>query len=178
MTTTKKMLVCMCLTILTLTSQAQNWMTDNALWKVVSAPASNWTAAFYPSIAPDLKVDGVSKKFGGGFALFYPVTEYVRTGVRVDYLGDKLWMPSVDAQLQASVKLLNKVVVTPFVYGGIAAPIGGHDGDPVQAISGTGMTARLFEWKNGDICAGYAVEKWSGFEGLVHHPGIVLHWRF
>lgn len=140
--------------------------------------ATNWTFAAYPTYAPEAKNDkGLDAKWGGGIATLYNVSENVKTGMRVDYIGDKFFMPSANLQLQASITVF-KLKATPFLIGGVAMPINGTGDGTVAGIAGAGASVKIVSFKHGDFCLAGAVEKWTNIKGNVYHFGPVIHWSF
>lgn len=160
--------------------QGQTWSNLVSL-TAAADQAKSLTFVASPAYAPDIVVNGKKAPWGAALGLFYPVLDVgpVRglAGARVDWLADSFWAPSVDLQLQTSVKLFGKVDVTPFAVTGAIFPLGnsGRGRDAVGAIAGGGAGVRLWSWDNGKtrghISAGYAVEKWTNFDGLVHRIG-------
>jgi hypothetical protein len=143
--------------------------------------AGGLSFAAYPGFAPDLQVNGVSKSWGFGVAALYPLSKYAFTGVRIDYMGDAFFAPSVDVGFKADIQLFGHTV-TPFAIGGAIAPLQGA-GDKtkeVGAIVGSGFTSVI--WKSADgkkmVNLFYAVEHWTLFNGVVHRPGAAFSVKF
>lgn len=137
--------------------------------------------SIYPSFAPSITVNGVASKWGGGIAAMYPIADYTFAGVRLDYLGDQFWMPSVTVGLKADISILGKYTVTPFTEGGAIFPINGstQDGN-VGAIVGGGIKAHLWISADGkrSLDAFYVCEKWTLFQGVIHRPGLAFNLKF
>lgn len=135
----------------------------------------------YPGFAPDLQVNGVSKPWGFGVAALYPLNQYTFTGLRIDYMGDAFFAPSVDVGFKADIQLFGHTV-TPFAIGGAIAPLQGA-GDKTKeigAIVGSGFTSCV--WKSTDgkkaVNVFYAAEHWTLFNGVIHRPGVALTVKF
>lgn len=148
-----------------------------------SSQAKELTLAIAPSYAPDLMVDGKKAPWGLSVAAMYPVlTAGIltgETGVRMDWLADNLFAPELNVQFQTTMRWFDTVDVTPFVVTGAIFPFGqaGAD-DTVGAIVGGGIGVRLFTYKSMTVSAGYEVERWTCFPGLIHHVGGALTIRF
>lgn len=134
----------------------------------LSNTASNWYVAPYGIYSSD------TETFGAGIGVGYAITPNVVTVMRMDYLNDEIWMPSGSVQLQAPIRLMNRLQVTPFAFGGIATPLSGRGDDNRTAagIAGAGMATRF----NDHIGVIYDVEYWSNFSGPQHRFG--LFWKF
>jgi hypothetical protein len=134
----------------------------------LSVTASNWYVAPYGIYSSD------TESFGAGIGAGYSITPNVVTVMRIDYLNDEIWMPSGSLQLQAPIRLLNKLQVTPFAFGGIATPLSGRGDDNRTAagIAGAGFGARF----NDHLGLIYDVEYWSNFSGPQHRFGVF--WKF
>lgn len=150
------------------------------------------SVALYPGYAPDLKLGGVSKPWGGGVAVLYPVFEQGGEGFlsgfvggRLDYLADKFWAPSATVGLQAKLRIYG-VETTPFVIGGAIFPLGGagDQNGEVGAIVGGGLSVNVLKFGkqadgsyHGKLSLFYATEKWSNFDGIIHRPGVNISYR-
>lgn len=146
---------------------------------------SNWMIAPYGIFSTGSRTSGsdwVAGKhsIGAGIGVGYKVSEFVVPTMRLDYLDGELWMPSASLQLQAPIKLLNKVTLIPFVFGGLATPIAGKGKDNGTAIGiyGAGAAVRLdfiskstSKWVPIDVIADF--EKWGGFDGSQYRFGLV-----
>ena len=116
---------------------------------------SNWMTAVYGIASSD------GDMFGGGIALAYKLSDFAAPVLRLDYYDGRVWMPSGSLQLQAPIIFGGKVKFTPFVFGGIATPLGGTDQDgDVVGIFGLGAALSLTKKVSlvGDV------EKWTGFD--------------
>lgn len=127
--------------------------------------ATNWMIASYGIY------DAGQKEAGAGMGFGYKVSEYVVPTMRVDWLADKVWMPSASMQLQAPVRLLGKLDLVPFAFAGIATPISGRgdDNGEVTGIFGIGGAMRIT--RHWDVIGDY--EKWSGFKGSQYRFGLL-----
>lgn len=152
----------------------------------VQAGQTNWEVIPYGLYAPALK-----QKYGGGLALLYPLSTYVVTGARVDWVNGGFWMPSGNATLQLPIKLTSWLTITPFTYAGIGVPLGGaqvagfvlpgkpspdNNGQPT-AILGYGAAIDIYK-STGFIKHASLVgdaEKWTGFDGQQYRLGVALH---
>lgn len=140
----------------------------------LNSDATSLTLALSPSYAPDLKVNGVSKPWGAGLAVLYPVTDFGFVGARLDYLGGSLWTPSATVGLQYSKKVAGHQVTAFTVGGGILAAAGaGKQNGQVGAIYGGGIHANVmtFAGGRGSVDLFTEVEKWTIFEGLIYRFG-------
>lgn len=135
----------------------------------LSSTATNWLVAPYA-----IYVDDDVNQLGGGVAVMYSLSQYALTGLRMDYVHDELWMPSVNLTLQLPIKLANKVTVSPFAITGLATPLGGRGDDNGEAVAivGGGVAAQITK-KFGLV---YDAEMWTGFDGTQHRFG--LYWKF
>lgn len=134
-------------------------------FQFLTSSGSNWMVATYGIY------DMGTKEVGGGIGAGYRLSEFFIPTMRVDYLADRVWMPSASIQLQAPLRLMGKLDLVPFVFSGIATPISGRDEDnwDIQGIFGIGAAIRINEhW---DIIGDY--EKWGGFEGEQIRAGIL-----
>lgn len=134
----------------------------------LSNTASNWYVAPYGIYSSD------TETFGAGIGVGYSLSPYVVTVLRMDYINDNIWMPSGSVQLQAPVRLMNKVTAVPFGFGGLATPISGRGEDNTTAagIAGAGIGVR---WTD-HLGLIYDIEYWSNFSGPQHRFGI--YWKF
>lgn len=126
---------------------------------------SNWM------VAPYGIYDSGTKEYGAGICALYNLNPFVATGLRLDYVNGNVWMPSVQFQLQAPLKLFNKVTVVPFLTSGLATPLSGRGNDNLDPVGilGVGMALRVNEkW---DIVGDY--EKWTSFEGNQYRFGFL-----
>lgn len=152
---------------------------------------TNWYIGTYGLYAP-----GLQKKAGGGAAFLYPLSQYVVTGARVDYVNGGFWMPSGNATLQIPLKLSTWLTVTPFGYAGVGVPVSGatisgltlgaapkdNNGQPT-AILGYGVAADLWHattpgthWYSIDsIHVVVDRETWSGFTGYQYRAGLFFN---
>ena len=140
------------------------FFTDTINWL---AEGSNFIVVPYGIVS-----SGNNNKYeaGGGVALAYSISQYVVTGMRMEYLNKDFYQASFNGQLQVPITLFKKVTVVPFVLGGVATPFGaGSTGiNPVQGIVGAGMAVRLSsKW---DLISD--VEKWSAVPGQQYRFGI------
>ena len=96
------------------------------------------------------------KKFGGGLAVGYKLSDNVVPTLRIDYYDGRLWMPSGNLQLQVPFHL-GSVTIIPFAFTGVAVPINSGASDPVVGMVGTGGALKL--GKSFDLLADYEI--WS-----------------
>lgn len=149
-----------------------------------TSAARSLVFAFYPSFASKLvDADGNKNQWGFGAAALYPISQYVYTGIRVDYLAGEFWAPSINVGLKADVQIFGWNF-TPMVYSGGVVPLSGageKNGD-WGYILGAGAKARLWEGKVFGKAAAFdlaaTVEKWSQFDGEVLHiaPVFKITW--
>lgn len=149
-----------------------------------ASEARTLVLAAYPSYAPDLKLaNGKSASWGVGAAALYPVSQFVYTGIRVDYLGGSLWAPSINLGLKADVQIFG-LNFTPLAYTGAVVPLSGSgdtDGDFGYIIGG-GIKATLWKGtvfgKEASLDVAATAEKWSQFDGEVYHlaPVFRIKW--
>lgn len=136
---------------------------------------TNWDITVYGLYASKLK-----QQYGGGIGVFWPLSTYVVTGVRCDYLEGDFWMPVGNATLQLPVQLNSWLRVTPLVYAGIGVPItgaGSANGSAV-AIIGIGGALRLAGGKTWYLDAVIDQETWSGFAGKQDRVGFLFNKSF
>jgi hypothetical protein len=100
------------------------------------------------------------KKFGGGLALGYELSQNVVPFLRIENYNGDFFMPSGTVQLQVPIHL-GSFVMVPLAYTGIAVPLGDkHINDPVIGIVGTGGALRL--GKKFDLLAAYEIRSSVG----------------
>lgn len=151
---------------------------------------TNWLFEAHGLYAPQLQ-----KKYGGGIGIFFPLSQYVFTGIRLDYVDGGFYMPSGNAglQLPMTIPFIN-TKVTPFGYAGIGVPLSGATigsftipGKPptdnngqATAILGLGGAIRLYTSSDGNKLVDLAgdIEQWSGFPGNQYRGAIVFKWSF
>lgn len=126
------------------------------------AKDTNWTVIGYASHARGLLDEqGNKSEWGGGIAALYPLNDYVRTGVRLQYFAGDFYMPSVNLQLQSSYKPFGlPLVFTPVAFTGLATPINGsQDNGTIGSLFGIGASLKYPLTQHREIGAGYAIEK-------------------
>lgn len=163
--------------------RAQSWV---SLAQDIS-DAKQLTGVIYPGYAPNLKVNGVSKPWGLGVAILYPLGDYAFTGARLDFLGNNWFAPSVNVGLQAHLKVFG-FDVTPFTMGGAIMPLtgAGDKNTTVGAILGAGVTATVWQSKDSNgkpdgkaaLNIFGAVERWTLYDGQIYRPGVALTVHF
>lgn len=160
----------------------------------VKSGQTNWYFGSYAIYTPSL-----SKHVGAGISADYPLSQYIITGLRLDYVNGGFWMPSGNATFQLPLKLTSWLTVTPFAYAGIGIPISGSKVDGftlgnvpkdnsgnATAILGYGGSVSLYSrgrkdvnwW---DIDSVYLVgdrETWSGFSGQQYRAGLFFNKKF
>lgn len=153
----------------------------------ISDGGTNWQVATYGMYAEKLQ-----KKVGGGIGIFWPITQYVWTGVRVDYINGGLVLPSGNATVKTTIHPFSgwrDFAVTPFGYVGVGIPLSGatilsykipgkvitdNNGQPT-AILGTGLALTLIQGDRWDLSLVGDVETWSGFPGRQIRGGLDIH---
>lgn len=140
--------------------------------------------AVYPSYAPDLiNADGRKDQWGFGAAALYAVSQFVYTGLRVDYLAGEFWAPSINVGLKADVQVFG-LNFTPMAYTGAVVPLSGagdKNGDWGYIVGG-GVKARIWSGELFGKAASFdlaaTAEKWSQFDGEVYHiaPVFKIAW--
>ena len=144
-----------------------------------TSAAKSVVVAIYPSYAPELQVGGKKQQLGFGLAALYPVSQYVYTGIRVDYLGGNFWAPSINVGLKADVQLFG-VNITPMLYTGGVVPLSGAGDQNKDWGYITGGGAMVSVWKGtlfkkeASLTLAATAEKWSQFDGNVYHLAPVL----
>lgn len=129
---------------------------------------TNWAIAPYVTYAQS------TKEMGGGIAALVNITPYAASGLRLDYLGKKLWMPSINIQLQMPIHISGQLDVIPFALSGLATPLGGSakDNGTAQAIFGAGLAVKFSK----NIYVAWDYEKWTNYPGNQHRVAFI--WRF
>lgn len=170
------------------TNQATIASALGTIFTQFTSGGTNWYFPVYGTYASQLK-----EKWGGGFGAFYPLSDYILAGVRMDYIDDELWMPSGNATLQVPLHPFKWLTITPLGYAGIGIPISGatfgdytvpgsiHNNDgQVTAIYGYGVAVGIYKSKDAkwSLSAFWEHEKWSGFPGSQEHGGLALHVKF
>jgi hypothetical protein len=106
------------------------------------------TAAIYPSYSPGLVLDnGKKSEWGAGLALMYPLgTDHVMAGVRMDWIADAFWTPSVTISPNAQFQVLGQNF-TAFAIAGAIIPLdgAGSENGEVGATIGAGVYTTI--WK-------------------------------
>lgn len=149
---------------------ATNGIADTTFW----TDAMNWASqgSNFIVVPYGIVTTGNNGKYGagGGVALAYAVSQYLESGMRMEYLNKAFYQASFSGQIQVPITLFNKVTIVPFVLGGVAVPFGGGASSPgtVQGIAGTGLAVRLSSKVDliGDV------EKWSATPGQQFRFGI------
>jgi hypothetical protein len=160
----------------------------NTIVEAIKAGNTNWYFAAYGLYAPKL-----DQKYGGGIGAFYPLSKYIVTGLRMDYVDGGFWMPSGNATLQLPIKIFPWLTITPFGYAGIGIPISGatwgditipgnyhnNNGEPT-AILGYGAAVHLWGSKDNkyNIELVGDQESWSGFPGQQIRVGALFRVKF
>lgn len=164
---------------------------NNSVLKVIEFLATNqellntnrnWIFVPYASHAEGLlDSQGEDASWGGGVAALYPLNNYLRGGFRMQYFAGEWFMPSVNVQIQSSYKIFgSRASWTPFVFTGIATPIGGSsENGEIGALYGAGLSIKFPLGDKWEIGGGYAIESWSNLRvDHVDHFGIVLDFKF
>lgn len=125
----------------------------NAITEFLSNATSNIIVVPYGIASTDFK------KFGGGVALGYELSQNVVPFIRIENYNGDFFMPSGTIQLQAPIKF-GSFVLVPLVYTGVAVPLGSHSTDPVVGIVGTGGAIRL--GTKFDLIAAYEMRTSTG----------------
>lgn len=135
----------------------------------LSNTGTNWLVSPYA-----IYVDDDVNSMGGGIAAMYSLNEYALTGLRMDYVNEELWMPSINVTLQLPIKVAGKVTVAPFAISGLATPLDGRGDDNGEAVAivGAGLAVQVSK----SIGLVYDAEMWTGFSGTQHRFG--FYWKF
>jgi hypothetical protein len=100
------------------------------------------------------------KKFGGGVAIGYELSQNVVPFLRIENYNGDFFMPSGTVQLQVPFRFGGFTIV-PLAYTGVAVPLdNSHVNDPVVGIVGTGAAIRL--GAKLDLLASYEVRTSTG----------------
>lgn len=99
------------------------------------------------------------KKFGGGIAIGYKLSDNVVPYIRLENYNGDFFAPSGTIQLQVPVHF-GSFTVIPLAYTGVAIPLGKHAGDPVIGLVGTGAALRLNS--KFDLLAAYEMRSSAG----------------
>ena len=158
------------------------------LWDTLITANGKWLFEVHGLYAPKLQ-----NHYGGGFGVFYPLSEYVWAGPRVDWVDGGFYMASGTAGLQLPIRpfakfggLAAKLVLTPFVYGGVGLPLSGatvadftipgtvrNNNGQATVITGYGLAASVWQNKAGTMSFSFVGdrEKWTGFDGNQYRVG-------
>lgn len=149
-----------------------------------TSAAKTLVVAVYPTYAPQLlNARGEKDQWGFGAAALYPVSQFVYTGIRVDYLASEFWAPSINVGLKADVQVFG-LNFTPMAYTGAVVPLSGagdKNGDWGYIVGG-GVKARIWSGelfgKAASLDLAATAEKWSQFDGEVYHiaPVFKIAW--
>lgn len=189
----------------TVTGGANAATIQNGFTSIIGAltgKATNWYGAAYMLYASQL-----ANKVGAGVGVFYPVSDYLIGGVRLEYIDGGFYMPNGTITLQYPIYWLTNwmpsVVLRPFAYAGVGIPLSGativttagnvqipgtlryNNGQPT-AITGIGCEIDL--WKRSTPTTAWYQpasigiigdwERWSGFPGYQLRLGAEGHWKF
>src|SRR5678815_2312785 len=99
------------------------------------------------------------KKFGGGVAIGYQLSQNVVPFLRLENYNGDFFSPSGTVQLQVPVHL-GGLTLVPLAYTGVAVPLGKHANDPVIGLVGTGAALRL--GSKFDLIAAYEMRSSQG----------------
>lgn len=153
----------------------------------IKAGTSNWYFEAHGLYAPAL-----GRKYGAGLGAFYPISEYLVTGLRLDYVDGGFMMPSGNATLQLPLQVFSWLKVTPFGYAGIGIPLSGaniggtvvpgtvnNNGAPT-AILGYGAAVHLWKSEGGRVAISAIADRetWSGFPGQQFRFGAMFKVKF
>ncbi|MDE2104755.1 MAG: hypothetical protein KGL39_46390 [Patescibacteria group bacterium] len=154
---------------------------------------TNWWFEAHGLYAP-----GLQKKTGGGLGAFWNISQYVYTGVRIDYVNGGFWMPSGSATFQLPIQIFSWLQFAPLGYTGIGIPLSGatvgsvtlpgqtpkdNNGQPT-AILGYGAAIRIAninttsKWLPKHIDLIGDREIWTGFSGQQFRLGLTGNWTF
>ena len=151
---------------------------DIITFKKAAEQAKSLTLIVCPTYAPDLVVGGKHKPWGVSIAGVYPILDVgvVRTltGLRLDYLADRVWEPGLTVTPQIEFTLGKKVDCAVFGIAGAIFPFNQGTKDSVGAIYGVGFGANLLTYKSVSFGAGFKVEKWTPYDGVVWGVGCGL----
>ena len=155
--------------------------------------AGNLAVTLSPCYAPDVKDKaGNASQWGVSLAATYTFQDglgkFLFTGMRLDYLGNELWAPSVNGGLRADVQIFGHTI-TPVAYTGVVFPLSSLQDQvgSVGFIAGTGFKAELWHGtlfkKEASLFAGFAAEKWAmqddtRFSGVIYRGFVGLKVRF
>jgi len=184
-------LLAMALLTLGLSAQAQtNTPTiQGGVQEIVNAMETGRTNWYFT--AGGLYAPSLNKHYGGYVGAFYPLSTYVVTGMRLDYVDGGFWMPQGSATFQVPVKIFSWLTVTPFGYIGIGVPVSGatygdwtvpgnHSDNNGQATAIAGYGGAVHVYSKGNL--GFDLiadrEKWSGFDGYQFRFGALVHYLF
>lgn len=143
-----------------------------------------------------LYATALDNKWGGGVGAFYPLSNLIVAGVRIDYVDGGFWMPSGNCTLQLPLHPIPAwpgLTVTPFGYAGIGVPISGakigdftipgtvkNNNGEATAILGYGAALSIFRSadKAWTLSVIGDVETWSRFPGKQYRFGLVIKHPF
>lgn len=186
-------------TVSSATAQTQTNSTptvQGGLQQIVDAMKSgetNWWGEAHGLYAP-----GLQNKYGGGVGAFWNLSQYVYTGIRVDYVNGGFWMPSGSATMQLPVKVFSWLQFAPLAYVGVGVPLSGatvgsvtlpgqtpkDNNGQATAILGYGAALRVANihssssWVPAHVDLIYDRETWTGFSGQQNRFGLAANWLF
>lgn len=156
----KKLLSIIGLAFILSASQAQTVTNgpSSTLWDFLTTGSNYWAVPFGTYSMN-------SHEFGGGVAVGYRVSDIVNPVVRLDYFSKRLYMVSLNAEIQVPRKLMGKIPLTPFAVGGVATGLSGLGQDNGTAI--------------GIVGGGFYVDfKWTGSTSwLANHTALVVDYE-
>lgn len=115
------------------TVPTNNPIVDSPIFQFFTAQSTNWYIGTYGIY------DTTSKDYGVGFGAGYKVSDFVVAVMRLDILSGGVYVPSGNIQLQVPVKIMNKFVLSPFLFTGVATSLNSdQDNGQIIGIFGFG----------------------------------------
>ena len=142
---------------------------------------SNFYFTPYLSYTPD------NQRFGGGLGVFYPATEHLVTGVRVEYSDQTVRGVSGSAALQLPVRIAG-LNFTPFAYAAIGYGLSGRafygvtvPGRPdstVSAVTGYGASLQFYRSEHWTVGLVADYETWHAYGTSQVNVGPLFNYRW
>lgn len=128
-----------------------------------------------------------NQRFGGGLGIFYPATEHLVTGVRVEYSDQTVRGVSGSAALQLPLRLAG-VSVTPFAYAAIGyglsgkafygVTVPGRPDDTISAVTGYGLSTQFYQSQHWTIGLVADYETWHAYGTRQLNVGPLFNYRW
>lgn len=138
----------------------------------LTGQSTNWYAATYGIISTE------KHQSGAGIAAFYKASDFVGAFMRLDAIGNTLYMPSGNFQLQFPIKFMGAFEAVPFAFTGVAIPLGRGNADvSLAGVFGAGFSFTLPRSSRWYVPHSFLLdfEHWTNIPGNQYRFG--LSWK-